>query len=55
MRKQIDYNKPLNTKQMTRAQNFGIKIWKYKVVQCLEIQTGKVNTYSFWLHVFVLS
>lgn len=23
---------------MTRAQNFGIKIWKYKVVQCLEGQ-----------------
>ena len=43
IRKQIDYKKPLNTKQMNRIQNIQIEVWKYKAVGCLEIKTGKVS------------
>ena len=29
--------KPSNTEEMNRVQNIWIKLWKYKVVECLEI------------------
>ena len=32
IRKQIDYKKLLNTKQVHRVQNIQIKAWKYKTV-----------------------
>ena len=33
IRKQIDYKRPSNKKQMNRLQNIGIEIWKYKAVR----------------------
>ena len=40
IRKQIDCIKLLNAKQMNKVQNIRIKVWKYKVVECLEISVG---------------
>ena len=50
-RKQIDYKKPANTKHMNRVQSIRIKVWKSTAVGC----TGKVNTFSFYFYLLVLS
>ena len=55
VRKQIDNKKPSNTEQNKRVQNIWIKVWKYKVDECLEILIGKVDACSFRFYLFVLS
>ena len=36
IRRWIDYKKPSNTKQVNKAQNIRIKVWKYKSCQMFE-------------------
>ena len=48
IRKQIDWKRPSNTKQMNRLQNVRIEIWKYKAVREYKTQPGKVSTCSFF-------
>ena len=37
IQRQINCKRPLNTKQMNRAQNILIVIWKLTPVRCIEI------------------
>ena len=39
---------------MNRVQDIQIEVWKYKDVECLEIQIAKVGTCSFCFYMFVL-
>ena len=40
-------------KQMSRAKNIRIKVWKHRAVECLEIEIVMVRTYG--IHLFALS
>ena len=51
--KQIDCQRPLNTKQMNRLQNIRIKIWKYEAVRKYKTLPGNVSTCSFFFCLFV--
>ena len=44
IRKQIDYNRPSSIKQMNRAQNTRIEIWKYKYNQIGLTLSGFAST-----------
>ena len=46
--------RPLNTKQIKGVQNNRIKVWEFKIVECLEIYIVKVGACSSCFYLLVL-